>query len=223
MTSLSTACATRPSTSATPSTTTGSKCCAARRRCCSAAAPPAARSTRSTNNRCWPATAPTLASFSDATILRYGNPQPKTQGFENLILQSDHSGHFRGFGLKHQITAGIDANVENFTNFAVGAAATKPRSSSENRSFDAKALGVYGQGLVQIAPDWKLLAGLRRDQLSGTHDTLQFTGATATTGSVTAPSPRARGDSLWRHRLGALYQPTPFQSWHVSYGSSFNT
>jgi len=199
--------------------------------------------TRSAANPDCPATAPTLETFSDATILTRGNPQPKTQGFENLILQSDYSGRFQGLGLRHQITAGIDANVEKFTNFAVGAAATKPRTSansiddgaaidefgrsrSENRSFDAKALGVYGQDLVQIAPDWKLLAGLRWDQFSGNYDTPQLTATaatTATTGSVTAPSHRARSDSLWSHRLGALYQPTPFQSWHVSYGSSFNT
>ena len=184
-----------------------------------------------------PATAPPLDTFSDATILTRGNPQPKTQDFENLVFQSDYSGRFQGLGLKHQVSAGIDANLEHFTNFAVSAAAGKPRTTAgtpddgavidefgrtigENRSFDSKALGVYGQDLVQIAPDWKLLAGLRWDQFSGDYHTPQLTG---NNGAVVPPTHRARSDSLWSHRLGALYQPTPFQSWHVSYGTSFNT
>ena len=188
-------------------------------------------------NPACPVTATTLESFNDATILTRGNPQPKTQAFENVVFQSDYSGRFQGLGLKHQVSAGVDANLENFSNFAVAAAATKPRTSagtlddgavidefgrrvSENRSFDSKALGVYGQDLVQIAPDWKLLAGLRWDQFSGHYDTPPLTG---NTGIVTAPTHRARSDSLWSHRLGALYQPTPFQSYHLSYGSSFNT
>jgi len=193
--------------------------------------------THSAANPDCPATAPTLETFSDATILTRGNPQPKTQGFENLIVQSDYSGRFQSAGLKHQVSAGVDASLENFTNFAVGAAASKPHTSAgtpddgavidefsrsvrENRSFDAKALGFYGQDLVQIAPDWKLLAGLRWDKFSGDYHTPQLSAAN---GAVVPPTQRARSDSLWSHRLGALYQPTPFQSWHFSYGTSFNT
>ena len=192
---------------------------------------------RSTANPDCPAIAPTLENFNDATLLTRGNPQPKTQDFENLIFQSDYSGRLQGGGMKHQVSAGFDANLENFSNFAVGAAPGKPRTTAgaiddgavidefsrslrENRSFDSKALGVYGQDLLQIAPDWKLLGGLRWDQFSGRYNTPPLTAAN---GTVTAPTHRARSDSLWSYRLGALYQPTPFQGWHVSYGTSFNT
>jgi catecholate siderophore receptor len=184
-----------------------------------------------------PATTPTLETFNDATILTRGNPRPKTQHFENLVLQSDYSGRFKALGMKHQVAAGVDVNLENFTNYAVGSAASKPRTSagstddgavidefgrsvSEDRSFDSKALGVYGQDLVQIAPDWKLLAGLRWDRFSGRYNTPPLTGST---GTVTTATHRERSDSLWSQRLGALYQPTPFQSYHFSYGTSFNT
>ena len=56
-----------------------------------------------------PATATTLDSFSDATILTRGNPQPKTQGFENVVFQSSYSGRFQGLGLKHQVSGASPA------------------------------------------------------------------------------------------------------------------
>ena len=34
---------------------------------------------------------------------------------------------------------------------------------------------------------------------------------------------RERTDSLWSRRLGVLYQPNAFASYHLSYGTSFNT
>ena len=192
---------------------------------------------RSTANPDCPTPAPTLETFNDPTIFTRGNPQPKTQDFENLAFQSDYSGRFQALGVKHQISAGVDATLEDFTYFGVGAAPGKPRTTAgtpddgavidefgrnvfENRSFQSKALGVYGQDLMQVAPDWKLLLGLRWDQVSGEYVTPQLTAAN---GAVVPPTYRARSDSLWSHRLGALYQPTPFQSWHVSYGNSFNT
>ena len=42
------------------------------------------------------------------------------------------------------------------------------------------------------------------------------------TGSAAATE-RSRSDGLWSRRLGVLYQPSAFASWHLSYGTSFNT
>jgi catecholate siderophore receptor len=40
---------------------------------------------------------------------------------------------------------------------------------------------------------------------------------------VPAGSRLERSDSLWSRRFGLLYQPTPTSSYHLSYGTSFNT
>ena len=68
---------------------------------------------------------------------------------------------------------------------------------------------------MQIDAQWKLLAGLRWDRFSG-----RFT--SPVTGSAAATE-RSRSDGLWSRRLGVLYQPSAFASWHLSYGTSFNT
>ena len=182
-----------------------------------------------TNPEC-PSSAPTLATLSDATILTRGN-NTKIQDLDTLNLQSDVSAKFRALGLRHHLLAGLDAAHEDFNNDA-GSALAKPKTTlgtpddgrsvdeslrviSRNRSFDAKALGVYAQDLLQLNPEWKLLAGLRWDRFSGRYSTPVIAAAAA--------AERSRSDGLWSKRLGLLYQPGAFASWHLSYGTSFNT
>ena len=80
----------------------------------------------------------------------------------------------------------------------------------------SKGWGVYAQDLVQVAPEWKILGGLRYDSMTGDYDT--FTAATGVkTGSYRMKI------SEWSKRFGVLYQPSDLQSFHFSYGTSFNT
>jgi catecholate siderophore receptor len=78
--------------------------------------------------------------------------------------------------------------------------------------------------MVQLAPAWKLLAGLRWDKFRGNYKTYA-TAANASTGvgigDLTAD--RGRSDSLWSRRFGLLFQPADDLSFHLSYGTSFNT
>lgn len=81
---------------------------------------------------------------------------------------------------------------------------------------------------MQLNAHWKLIGGLRWDRFEGTYRTFA---TTATAATATAPAysagqltgVRGRSDSLWSKRLGALYQPTAFSSYHASFGTSFNT
>jgi len=73
---------------------------------------------------------------------------------------------------------------------------------------------VYLQDLVQIAPHWKLLAGLRWDSFKGGFDSFPATGDAVRTSLSSA---------LFSYRTGVLYQPTDTSSFHFSYGTSFNT
>jgi len=187
--------------------------------------------TFSTANPTCPTAAPTLETLTPDAILTRGN-NLKIQDLGTVNLQSDYSGRFKALGLRHQVLAGVDTAIENFRNHSASALATKPttrlnqpddggsvdeslRVLTVNRSFNAKALGAYAQDLVQLSPEWKVLAGLRWDRFAGDYNTPQI--------GTAAPTHRARTDSLWSKRLGVLYQPSAFQSYHFSYGTSFNT
>ena len=126
----------------------------------------------------------TKDNFGLDTVLRRSGDngvQAKVMDMNTRYLQSDYSGRFDWGGLKHSVQAGADLAREDFDNFAVAQTSpqlTKPRTTVgtpddgasvdeaarqlvRNRTFEARALGFYAQDLLQVAPAWKLLAGLR--------------------------------------------------------------
>ncbi|MCR5884750.1 TonB-dependent receptor [Rhizobacter sp. J219] len=192
----------------------------------------------------------TSDNFSDRTVLTRGT-QIKIMDMDTQYLQSDYSGKFKWGGLDHSVQAGGDYANEQFQNFSAappaGVTLTKPtttvgspndrasvdegaRVRSLTREFDMKALGLYVQDLVQVAPKWKVLAGLRVDKLDGRFHAIAAQGQ-PTTGTPPVPNPcytpansySQRDDTLWSKRFGVMYQPTATQSYHFSYGTSFNT
>jgi catecholate siderophore receptor len=181
--------------------------------------------------------------LSGSTVLTRGNNN-KIQNMEALYLQSDYSGRFAAFGLRHELAAGVDLAVEDFTRFATvnpagfpgkgtttigntsafGAVDESLRFVRRSQQFDAQALGLYAQDLVQLAPAWKLLAGLRWDRFEGDYTTYATTANASTgvnIGDVTAE--RGRTDALWSKRFAVLFQPSDELSFHASFGTSFNT
>ena len=81
--------------------------------------------------------------------------------------------------------------------------------------FESLAAGVYAQDLVQVAPHWKVLAGLRYDGMSAQYDAFNLA-----TNAVTNYQ-----QSIYKmsNRFGVLFQPSDRHSFHLSYGTSFNT
>ena len=190
-----------------------------------------------TNPLCPPAGSVTAENINGATLLTRGS-QNKIQDLDNRLLQSDYSNSFDGFGVKHTVLTGFDYVDDDFVGYTTPnqPALAKPyatlgnpndgasvdesaRAYLKNRDFSSNALGLYFQDLIQVAEHWKILAGLRWDNFEGTYRT--YSAATATLGQLTAE--RSRTDSLWSKRFGILYQPTPLASFHLSYGTSFNT
>jgi catecholate siderophore receptor len=189
--------------------------------------------------------APTGAdNLSDATRLNRGTNN-KVQDMTTTYAQSDYSRRFGAFGLKHELLAGVDLAHEVFHNDAliVPAGTTLDKNTPRTTigtpddgvgvdeaarrkrragAFDAKSLGVYAQDLIEFAPHWKLLAGLRWDDFRGDYQTFQTAdGGTVPVGTQLAD--RSRRDKLWSKRFGLLYQPSETLSFHASYGTSFNT
>ncbi|MCM5679093.1 TonB-dependent siderophore receptor [Schlegelella sp. S2-27] len=98
-----------------------------------------------------------------------------------------------------------------------GATFDDPRGNIPMNEFDAKTISLYGQDLVELTSQLKLLAGLRYDHFKGRYDNSETADPTATETNF------SRTDALWSHRLGLIWQPNDWSSYHVSYGTSFNT
>jgi catecholate siderophore receptor len=193
-----------------------------------------------TNPQCPPSV--TLASFGPNTVLTRGT-HLKIQDMDTAQVQSDYSGKFEALGMKHELLAGVDASREKRVVFAARSAAqggvdlSKPttlvgtpadgarvdesrRVLRVNNQYTAQGWGAYVQDVVQVAPAWKVVAGLRYDQLTGDYDS--FSLPQNAPGPVTTESYRMKV-SEWSPRAGVLFQPTPRHSFHASFGQSFNT
>jgi len=172
-----------------------------------------------------------LDTFGPATILTRGN-NAKIQDLDSLYAQSDYSHKTTAWGLKHEILAGLDFARES-KNVYAASAVTKPttlagtpfdgaainegaRTVLRTSAFQAQNLGVYAQDMVQVAPTWKVLGGLRYDSMRGDFNTI-----TPATGAVSSSYAQTIGD--WSERVGVLYQPNALHSYHFSWGTSFNT
>ena len=171
-----------------------------------------------------------LATFGPSTVFTRGG-NPKIQDLQLAQLQSDYSGKFDALGVKHELLAGIDLSRDEKTVYA-GSSLTKPptlagkpndgasvdeasRTLRTASRFHAKNFGAYVQDLVQVAPHWKVLGGLRYDSMKGDFVTFNTTGPAVTN--------YRQKVSEWSKRIGVLFQPDDRHSWHFSYGSSFNT
>ncbi|MFO1225625.1 TonB-dependent receptor [Roseateles sp.] len=182
------------------------------------------------------------STLKPTTVLTRGF-QPKVQQMQTLHAQSDYSGRHQWLGLTHEIQTGADIAVERKQVDAAYSAAqgglvpTKAttllgtpndgasvdeglRSFRRASDYNSKAAGVYVQDLAQLRPDFKLLGGLRFDHLAGEYFSNAIPNNAQT--PVTRTSYRMTVNQ-WSWRAGALWQPSPLQSFHASAATSFNT
>lgn len=183
----------------------------------------------------------TSANLNPSTVMKRQGLSPRKDKYDGTYLQSDLSTSTQWFGMKNEILTGVDASTEKATrlggwgvartNFDKGDTSVGTPNDGRTLSieptfrdtsdYSAKTMGIYVQDLVQIAPAWKILAGLRYDRFSG--DFTQFTYADLETNVSNGRVQTSLSESEFSYRLGALYQPTPTSSFHLSYGTSFNT
>jgi catecholate siderophore receptor len=185
----------------------------------------------------------TAETFGGASVLTRGT-NIKIQNMDTVYAQSDYNGRHRWFGLGHSVQAGIDYADEDFENLAAsvpaGVSLVKPRTTvgtpndgatidegarelTVNRTFRNRAAGVYAQDLVEVAPTWKLLGGLRWDYIDGEYRNLTIAAPPTNPCAVQPQSSVGRNDSLPSGRAGVLFQPSERQTWYASYGTSYNT
>lgn len=188
-------------------------------------------------------TAASLSSLGGSTVLTRGT-NLKIQNMDTVHLQSDFSKQFQALNLKHELLAGFDLATEGKTVFAArtegaqgGVTLTKPTTTigtpndgtwldessrvlRVNNQYTSTGWGAYLQDLIQIAPQWKLLGGLRYDRLQGDYDAFAAPSNATDNGAQTSYRMKV---GEWSKRAGVLFQPNELQSFHLSYGTSFNT
>jgi len=187
-----------------------------------------------------------LSNFGPATTVNRGNnAQLKIQDLDALYVQSDLSTKFNTWKFKHSAQAGIDFSQDKKTVYSQWTAAqggpTFPgrdgttvgnpdggaaldeaqRPLRLSSQFESKSAGAYLQDLVQVAESWKVLAGLRYDYLNGHYQSWGYN--TTVTPAVPIYGNYQQKISNWSRRFGVLFQPTALHSFHLSYGTSFNT
>ncbi|HEX7374779.1 MAG TPA: TonB-dependent siderophore receptor [Steroidobacteraceae bacterium] len=179
------------------------------------------------------ATAPRLAAgttaITDDTVI---NRQRQARGGEEQTWtsQTDFTTKFAALGMRHELLAGVelvreDAQRWNYATTVANPATTVghpdpfPNLPPEYfadvtrvspMSYSADTVGIYLQDVVALTAHWKVLAGARYDDFSADYE---------------RPLPQgnlSRTDRVLSWRTGVMYQPTPAQSWYVSYGTSFN-
>ena len=185
-------------------------------------------------------------NIGPATLLNRGT-NLKIQQMDVTQLQSDLSTKFEAAGFKHELLTGIDFTQEDK---AVQAARTvaqggvvPPKSTitlggivtgginsvdeasrvlREANNFRARGTSIYVQDTMHLNPQWKLVGGLRYDSLKGKYN--QFNLSSGTPPPVVASSVAYQQNiSELSKRVGLLYQPNALHSYHLSWGTSFNT
>jgi len=127
-----------------------------------------------------------------------------------------------GIGARDEFSVGLfHLNVDNVPMSAIRYLGGNVPDIKPGNFYGTKSsgtLGAYAQDLVQVAPGWKLLGGIRYDSFKGDFSQTAYPANAASTQTKTSLS-----DGTFSYRTGVLYQPSPTSSYHFSYGTSFNT
>lgn len=181
-----------------------------------------------------------LSNLNNSTVITRGT-QLKIQDMDTLYAQSDYQTKFKAWGVQHELLAGVDIANEKKTVYGARTAAqggvvpVKPTTTIGTQNdgafvneasrvlrvtsdYDSSGWGAYVQDMVQVAPHWKVLAGLRFDQLEGDYTTYNL----SATNVASQSSYQMRVSELSK-RVGVLYQPNELHSYHFSAATSFNT
>lgn len=172
-------------------------------------------------------------SVTDATTL---NRQRQARGSQEntWTLQSDLNTKVNALGLTHVILAGVELlheesyrwnNVGSVANPATTVGNDDPFVTglpaayfNHNKVWQASYKGntksVYAQDTVRVAPDWKVMAGLRYDHFSTDYNRLP-------TQADLNPL-YTRTDKEFSQRAGIIWEPGFNGTYYLSYSSSFN-
>lgn len=175
------------------------------------------------------AVAPRLAAgttvVTDATLITRGR-QARGGTESTITSQTDLSTRFPTGPLKHEALVGFEWLKEKASRWSYNALANSTAGSTTvgdpdthagipvnygNRvrnavaSYEGITTGVYAQDQIEFLPGWKLLGGVRRDNMNADY------------------SNGARVDyGEWSYRSGLLFQPDDLSTYYFAWSDSFN-
>jgi len=149
----------------------------------------------------------------------------------SVFNQTDLVADFSTGSLKHTLIGGVEIgrdmtknqgytwsarvldNLGTFEPNASPTGLTRARAATHTEG-TADTFGIYVNETLTITPEWKVVAGLRRDSFDADAKTI--------TNSTGVAARLKRDDDELSYRGGVIYQPDRKQSYYVSYGTSFN-
>lgn len=179
------------------------------------------------------------APGSAASFATGGSPKTRQTDTDNFVIQSDLNTRFNLLGMKHELVGGVEylkedakrwglANVENRGVYykdvvgVVSGVTGKIIDTRPTNTYQGDTYSVYAQDTVEFIPDWRLTAGIRRDEMRSDYEAVTPTrnGANQITGtSKTAYS----GDfSENSYRLGLSWQPRADAHYYLGWSDSFS-
>lgn len=173
--------------------------------------------------------APRLAAgttlVTDATTLNRGR-QARGGEEHTLTSQTDFTTKFTTGSLKHEALVGLELLKERAGRWSYNSIATAvaPATTVGNpdpnpvlpgtygnelrngiATYSGWSKALYGQDTVEFLPGWKVLAGIRRDQLDASYSN----GAQVDYGE-------------WSYRTGLSWQPDDYRHYYLAFSDSFN-
>jgi catecholate siderophore receptor len=148
--------------------------------------------------------------------------QAKTRQFEtdNYVLQSDLNTAFKLFGMKHELVTGVEYLREDSIRWALRNLGTANKPLYRQGEFTTAPANVYKgdtysayvQDSVEFVPDWKLTAGVRRDEMRSDYVTAAGNVANAFSGDF--------GENSFR--AGLSWQPRADSHYYLGWSDSFS-
>ena len=146
----------------------------------------------------------------------------KTREFDtdNFVIQSDFNTAFNIFGMRNEIVTGVEYLKEDSKRWALqnlGTAANPVYKSGHYTSaspntYNGDTYSAYVQDTLEFVRDWKLTAGVRRDEMRSAYQSVSNTGVSNFSGDFGENS----------YRTGLSWQPSAAQHYYLGWSDSFS-
>lgn len=188
---------------------------------------------------------PAGTPVTDSSIIGYSG---KLRGALNEIqsLTVDYSSQFHTGDLEHNLLTGLEFTRETQNAYSLRATSsidsilgtvgnpyaiyTGSYTEHPSNAFSTRNIAAYVTDTVSLNSQWKLMAGLRMDQLEGTYKAW-CTNPSATNASALCKTTADLGNQLnsskrndrgLSYRTGLIWQPTQQSSYYLGYSSLMN-
>ena len=156
----------------------------------------------------------------------------------SLVNQTDFTVKLDALGVKHTLTTGVELAYEEseesryvwntdaadrLINLGDPEHGERAGERALTRRVDTRTdtVAAYINDQVDLNEHWKLVAGVRGERFRARSDLTKFDLPADFPADTTEPA-TPKSQTLWSPRAGVIFQPSPTQSYYLSYGTSFN-